>query len=297
MRCTTVKSIGLVTMFGAFACSSARVNTDAGDGDGVTGVGDAHRQQLCDGAQHLRLWVLVGGGGQQLDGSRVRTENGSPVITIDGTCSFWVGGGWSEHALSNDRPFRTGKLSDADVSSIEASVPLADINALADCPPPVGLFDYSTRVIRTEMATVTCPGTRGARFDAAWSTLQMIAARLWETGTSMEGALHVSAVGPASLPPTPTSPPAYAWPITLALESFILDSADWSRIGVSRLVDDPEAARELRAMRDRYLADRTAQPGLYSNWDGLIASDPGVTAKVYMRDAIPYEDAQGLLKF
>jgi hypothetical protein len=62
-------------------------------------------------------------------------------------------------------------------------------------------------------------------------------------------------------------------------------------------VDDPEAARQLRAIRDRYVADRTAQPGLYSNWDGLIATDQATTAVVFMRDAIPYEDAQGLLKF
>ena len=113
----------------------------------------------------------------------------------------------------------------------------------------------------------------------------------------MDGPLHVSAVGPTALPPTSTSPPAYAWPISPPLASFILESSDWSQRGVSHLVDDPDAARQLRTMRDQYLADRTAQPGLYVNWDGLFAADQSTMAIVYVRDAIPYEDARGLLTF
>jgi hypothetical protein len=62
-------------------------------------------------------------------------------------------------------------------------------------------------------------------------------------------------------------------------------------------VDDPALATQLRAMRDRNLADRAAQPGQYSNWDGLFATDQSTTALDYMRDAIPYEDPQGLLTF
>ena len=77
----------------------------------------------------------------------------------------------------------------------------------------------------------------------------------------------------------------------------MLADADLTKIGVSHLVDDPDAARSLRGLRDQYLSDRDAQPGLYVNWDGLTATDASGTAFVYMRDAIPYEDAQGLLTF
>jgi hypothetical protein len=278
---------------GASACSSTPLSTDGG-----ISMSDAHRQSLCDGQQHLRLWALLGGGGQELPGSYVRIENGAPVFTVDGTCSYWVGGGWTEDALYRDRPFRTGRLSDADARSIEASVPIDEVSVLADCAPG-GMPDASTRVIRTEMAMATCPSslTDGVRFGAAWAAVQAIAEKLWQSGTPMDGALHVSAVGPASLPPSPSSPPAYAWPAALPLGEFVLDSSDWSNSGVSRFVDDPDAARRLRAMRDQYLTDRTAQPGLYSNWDGLIATDQTTSAIVYMRDAIPYEDTQGLLRF
>jgi hypothetical protein len=273
---------------------------DAADSDSGTGVPDAHRQPLCDGVQHLRLWVLLRPGGSELRGSAVRVENGYGLLAIDGTCSYWIGGGWTEDAFSRDLPFRTGKVSDADVRAIEAGLPIDDVTSLRDCPPPpAGLFDYSVRDIRSEVATAACVGsapelTAGTRFEAAWMTVEAVATRLWTDGTPMDGPLHVSAVeasGGAS------RPAPYAWPIAAPLGSFLLDSSDWFRIGVSRLVDDPDSARQLRALRDRYLADRTAQPGLFVSWDGLEVTDQSGTALVYMRDAIPYEDAQGLLKF
>ena len=132
---------------------------------------------------------------------------------------------------------------------------------------------------------------------AAWMTVQTIASKLWENGTPMDGALHVSAVGRHLFRPRPRRRLPTLGPLRCPSVAFVLDSGDLSKDGVSRLVEDPDAARQLRAMRDQYLADRTARPGLYSNWDGLIAADQSTTAIVYMRDAIPYEDAQGLLKF
>jgi hypothetical protein len=277
---------------------TADTEADAGTLDvGPPDVTDGPAPRLCDGEQHLRLWVLIETGGQQAAGSLVRIENGSPVLVIDGTCSYWVGAGWSEDALHADRPVRSGQLSAVDIDAIEGSVPIGDVAAIADCPGSGGPFDYDTREIRTALGTVSCPGTSGARFDTAWKTLQTVANRLWDSGTPMDGAIHVSAFGPASPPPSATSPPAYAWPIALPLSSFVLASSDWSKRGVSRLIDDPDSTRQLRAMRDQYLADRTTQPGLYVNWSGLIATDQITSALVFMRDAVPYEDAQGLLKF
>ena len=123
--------------------------------------------------------------------------------------------------------------------------------------------------------------------------LETIASRLWNDGQPMAGALHVSAADAGGLP----TPPAYAWPVTAPLDSFFIPSVDWQKLRVSHLVDDPVMAGQLRALRDQYLTDRAAQPGLYVDWDGLKATDQTSTAFVYMRDAIPYEDAQGLLRF
>lgn len=257
------------------------------------------REPLCDGVAHLRLWALIAPG-DELRGSLVRVENGYPFLAIDGTCSYWIGGGWEEDLLSRDRPLRTGTLAATDAATIEQLVPLGDIAPLRDCPPPpANLFDYSFRVLRTATKDASCftaapELTAGTRFESAWIPFEAIAARLWNDGTPVNGAIHVSAApaadGPANAPP-------YTWPIATPLASFVLADSDVFAIGVSRLVDDPTTASQLRALRDRYLSDRTAQPGLYLNWDGLLATDQSTTANVYMRDAIPYEDARGLLGF
>jgi hypothetical protein len=290
----------MAALLGAVACSSAPASrdgagSDAGTDGGVADTGttsDTGSQPLCDGMPHLRLWALILPG-NELRGSLVRVENGSPMLSVDGTCAYWIGGGWYEDPLSRDRPFRTGTLSAAEVSAIESGLPLDDLSPLGDCPPPPpGLFDVGTRSIRTATPTASCM-TNGTRFDPAWATLEALARTLWDRGTPLDGALHVSAASGGGQ----ARPPAYAWPLASPLSGFVLADADLTKIGVSHLVDDPDAARSLRGLRDQYLSDRDAQPGLYVNWDGLTATDASGTAFVYMRDAIPYEDAQGLLTF
>jgi len=283
---------------GGDAGSSDTVSSDGDSSEDGTAEPDARGGTLCNGEQHLRLWALIGGGGMEAAASYVRIENGLPVITIDGTCTYWVGGGWSEDALSEDRPFHTGRLSDADVRAIEESVPLDDIATLSDCEPNVTVPDGPTFIIRTAKALATCggittPSHPGTRFLAAWATMQTIARASWQAGAPVDGALHVSAVSVSSA----GMPPPYAWPIAAPLDTFVPAAGDLFKSGVSRLVDDPDSARKLRAMREQYLADWTAQP-MPGVANALAATDQsGLAFLVYMRDAIPYEDAQGLLKF
>ena len=115
----------------------------------------------------------------------------------------------------------------------------------------------------------------------------------------MDGALHIDAV---VAPYDPSgSPAAYAWPSATPLSDFLLDpgpgGTNLMSPGISKLVDDPGSTSALRTLRGQYVADRDAQPGLYTSWDGLKATDGVSTSLVYMRDAIPYEDARGLLHF
>jgi hypothetical protein len=274
-------------------------DTATGNPDSATNDSTVPPEPLCDGTQHLRLWVFLPAR-DQVRGSMLRVENGLPFLAIDGTCSYWISGGWANDALSRDRPIRTGKLTETGAASVEQTVPLGDIARLGDCgPPPDGLYDYSFRVIRTAVAYASCftsapELTAGTRFEAAWMTLETIANTLWNDGTPVTGALHVGAV---DAPDGPSKTAPYIWPLAAPLGSFVLSNGDSNKVGVSHLVDDPTSASQLRALRDQYLADRTAQPGLYANWDGLEVTDQTSTRLIYMRDATPYEDAQGLLTF
>jgi len=251
---------------------------------------------LCDGTDRMRLWVLVEPtGDREVRGSIVRVENGLPLLMVDGTCKFWIGAGWSEDALSRDRALRTGKLSAADSKALEAALPLDDLMPLGDCKAVAGHFDASILAIRAERSSARC-ATSGNRFGAAWAAVQTIARTLWNQSVPLDGPIHVSAVE-APFDNTGSAKP-YDWPITTPMASFLIpDGRGQFASGASRLVMEPDAAKKLRAMRDQYLADRGTKPGLYVNWDGMKVSEEGKIALVFMRDALPYEDARGLLQF
>jgi hypothetical protein len=312
-----VKSALLTLFVMGSACSSSPGKMDSGstdggpdasslDGasaDGTNGDGADDSSStafaLCDGTQQLRLWVLVEPQfGRELPGSQLRVENGYPFLAVDGTCSYWLGGGWMEDALSRDRGARRGTLTAAEAAALEQGSSLADIGSLRDCVVVAGQADVSVRAIATATATAECPST-GTRFDGAWSAVRTLAQALWARGTPMDGALHIGAV--VAPYDASTTPAAYVWPLATPLADFLLDpgkdGSNFMNGGISMRVDDPASTTELRALRDAYLADREAQPGLYTSWDGLKATDGSTTALIYMRDAIPYEDAKGLLHF
>ena len=317
----TSRSLIFAAILSILACSSRQLTidgdrsdagpsgvdaSDAGPGDVTAsdvGTGDAGndagtvRQPLCDGIEHLRVAVAYVGGGPGARGSTVLSENGYALLAIDGACAYWIAGGWGEEPSGTELPVRTGKLSDADARVLEDALQLGDIDAPGGACASAAAPDAPGRLILTKMTDVICErplmsAAASMAFNATWTTFASVAPRLWKDGAPVEGPIHVSAVpgsaGPASFT-------VYPWPLALPLGSFVLDSSDWSKRGVSRLVDDPDAARQLRVLRDQYLRDRSAQPGRFG--DGLLVTDQSTTAVIYMRDAIPYEDERGLLQF
>jgi hypothetical protein len=285
--------IGLALLLGCGSSAAPKdggvIAVDASTGDAAladAAPADAPPVVLCDGVAHLRLWAL-GEAGREVGGSTVRTELGYPFVVVDGTCTYWVGGGSSEDPLGRDLPLRTGMLTQVEAGMLERAIPLDGVAALDDCHPVPGSFDVGVRSIRAASGVARCESS-GAVFDAAWSTLDAAAEQLRTRGTPMTGAIHVAALASDG---APTLTP-YAWPLTEPLSSFIVTVApDGSGRAGSHLVSDADAAAKLRALRDRYLIDRAASPGLFVNWDGLQATDQATTATVFMRDAIPYEDA------
>lgn len=276
----------------AVGCAGGRPATGttvdgASDGSSVGAGG------LCDGTERLRLRVDYEGGGQEVTASYVRVENGYQFFMVDGICRYWIGGSWVDEIESRDRPVLTGTLGTVEAMNLESALPLARVAELADCTGPRPA-DAGERVIRVEGASARCPGGAGTRFDAAWTGVGALVTRLRPQARAAEGAIHVSAV---SADPPPGTRAPYAWPLTAAVDSFFVDTGPGNPSGRSHLVTNPMDAAALRALRDQYLAERTATPGPFASWDGLRVVAAGQHAVVFMRDALPYEDARGLITF
>lgn len=254
---------------------------------------------LCNGAATLRLWVLVEPiYSRELPGSQLRVENGSPFIAIDGECAYWIGGGWTPDPLARDREIRSGLLDSVAAAAIEHAVKLDDLAPLEDCVAAGGSSDISVRSIQTALSGVRC-GSKGVLFDQAWSALETLAMSLWQNGRPLDGDIHIGAV--VANQDTPGGAPPYVWPLPTPLGSYLLppgkDGSNLFMPAISMVVRDPASTEKLRTLRARYLADREAAPGRYTNWDALRTTDGATTAFVYMRDAIPNEAVNGLLRF
>jgi hypothetical protein len=117
---------------------------------------------------------------------------------------------------------------------------------------------------------------------------------LWNEGAPLDQGIHVEVV----LPNDGDNSKAYAWPSGAPLNALILPDGSSLTFtsGVSTLITDPGRAQPLRMLRDEYIADRRAAPGLFH--DGQKMTDENNTnALVYTRDQLPYEDDRGLLPF
>jgi len=262
----------------------------------TTAEGATTPANICDGAPALKLRVFVEPqNARELRGSIVRVENGSPSFMVDGSCTYWMSGGWVEDALSRDLGWRTGQLDASLQQELERAIPVASLGDLEDCVSNAGSFDMSTRSFRAATSRARCI-QGGPRFEAAWSFIQSHSADLWAQAVPLDGRMRVEAVPPTSGDDSKT----YAWPVGEQLSAFLLpqtsEANDLSFVsGVSRLITDLTASKQLRLLRDQYISDRRAAPGLFH--DGQQMTDPSSTALVYLRDELPYEDSRGLLPF
>lgn len=125
-------------------------------------------------------------------------------------------------------------------------------------------------------------------FEAVYERAQA----LWAQGDPLNQALHITAwagTGGADLE-------LYPWPNELALQDYYFapDTKVFFEepVGNSKLVPAAEAAH-LRSLRERYLGETRGLPNLYSP-DGIPVTDGELSGRVFLRDALPYEDERGL---
>jgi hypothetical protein len=214
---------------------------------------------------------------------------------VDGKCSYFISGGWFDDYFSRDEGWRVGSVDDGFKTVLDGIMGMEDLSGLTDCVPLAGAFDFSTKTIRNPSSTSRCIGMEGPRFSAAWQSVANRATDLWNHATPLSGGLHVAGTEVGDGAPSPV--PAYVLPTGYSIDSILLDPAQaaFNTPGTSKSISAADAPR-FRALRDKYFADRAASPGLYL-WDGQEMTDGKRTAYVYMRDVLPYEDADGLLPF
>jgi hypothetical protein len=255
-----------------------------------SGCDDGPPPQLCDGSNGLRLHAYSAPAiGRTAAGSAVEIENGSYTLVVDEGCRYYVTAPPVDGVNARFGELRTGILDPAVAQQLAAALPRGQLASLGDCGG-VPLSDSSPLVVADLTSHAACAGTFGTRFRGAWGAVVQVWPGLWDRGEAMTGAVRVAA-SPAAGGPTDV---VYPWPLEQPLAPFVLGESDLNRAGVSRLVPTPADAAAMRDLRARH--DR-GELGWNPPGSGIFTSDGETGAFVYLRDALPHENENGLLPF
>jgi hypothetical protein len=248
---------------------------------------------LCDGTEALKLRLYHRSAGNEERASIVRVENGLPSIGIDGQCNYYISGGWFENRNSRVLGWRKGKIDKTLEATLSETFQPSQLSSLAGCESSDGMFDVAPMIIASPTSRASCI-VPGQAFKAAWAVIESRATALWEAAKPM------AMDGPIWLLGATTSDtlPAYDWPLSEPLSMFLIpDTGPGAGTldlmsGVAHRVADPKAASQLRELRERFLTDAEREPVNYI--DSVKVTDGQIPARVYMRDALPFEDEHGL---
>jgi hypothetical protein len=265
-----------------------------GDASGLVAGGPPTTSALriCDGGAGVRLAARVGGGGPVGLGRYMRSENGFEFLLVTGTCEAWV--------LPDDaQPLRHLTLTPAQESALVKDLRVARWSALAMLTSSGGgCSDGSTLTYRFD----------GARYDASGCGLDPTDERalvnrafdvklqeLAAAGTPADGGARYLVIEGDSTAAdfyykNPVSWPLVGAPSTLAVPRGQLFAQPTT--GRSLLASGDEA-RRLRALRDDLLAGRIGNV-MYEDYIPIVTVD-GAYYELYVRDASPFEGADGLI--
>jgi hypothetical protein len=247
---------------------------------------------LCDGTDALTLNVFAQGQpGRGVVGNGVRVENGFPSFAVDGQCRYFMSGGWSgagSERQASDEGWRRGMVDSELRRTLEGLAGAADLESEDPCRPLVGAFDVPPVVLANTRSAVICAGP--GRGSMVFQAIQERAPALWMRGQPMDQDLHVVAV--EGLTPDGEQP-LYDWPSALALRDYLQDQTALyvEPVGTSRRVAAADAG-PLREIRERFLRDQ--QRISVGTVGGIQMTDGEISAAVFLRDALPYEDERGL---
>lgn len=267
--------------------------------------------RICDGSTDLRFgtWGSVDPS-RVAAGSTVFYELGSHWLYIDGQCRYWA---HVNNVFGDDwRPVRQGILTPSDDERISTEFRYGEWPSLAKVwVGNEGSSHPSSLLFYNGQLAVECVGCCQAApsSDEGFQTVCDISrkrfdlvAELYSRGQDVSGPIRLRAypgVDPSEADPidhTPESITAIEWPLAEPLEDVALT---WEEIGYaakfgdSYMVTDPDAVAAFRLSRDKFLSGALG-PTFYN----VMVVTPRSSAEryfLYFRDAIPLENARGMV--
>jgi hypothetical protein len=273
---------------GRWSIVIATVSLLAGAGCGSDADAPAPVVRLCDGSANLTLRIFFSGGGQEVPGSEVRRENGYPSFAVDGQCQYFMSGDWLEQRQGRDLGWRQGLVDDELRRTLEAKAGAEDLKGTYDdCGSGSPIPDAPAAIVANARSSMTCSGDGSAGVGAVFAVIRQHARQLWTDGQPLDGDLRITVRELSG-----SNSPPYRWPSGLALGDYF--EPDWAKLlpGTSKLVTAADAV-PFRALREQYLHD--TEPGILYTTEGIPVTDGEMSATMFMRDALPYEDERGLL--
>lgn len=246
---------------------------------------------LCDGSSTLTLRIFYQGGGLDYPGSEVRVENGHPSLAVDGQCRYFMSGGWTEDRQSRDLGWRQGLLPDELRRALEQRAGSEDLQRTYGYSSGPPALDAPSAVIANARSAFIGGDGRQPVLDF-FAFIRQNAPVLWATGQALDGDLHILLREPSGGEP----PRRYELPSGFELRDDIEPASPVEALsgeGWRGRVPRAEAAA-WRTIREQYLRD-TAPAGAGYTSAGIPVTDGELSATLFMRDALPYEDEQGLL--
>lgn len=247
-------------------------------------IDEAATPVICDGSSDIRLAVTTGGGGPVPSGMAMLAENGYESLLVDGSCQTWIS--------RYNRPVRTRVLSNEREQTLAAALRLGQWNRfggthMGGCADASGIsLRFGAQSIRGSACGLPPSDPLSILTTAFEQQIQDLAA----DATDLAGDVRYLVLR-ESTPAIGDNRPAVAWPLEVSVASVVFpDSLGPYVRGDSQLATGEDASR-LRSIRTTVTGAGSGPAYDFTP----VAGAGGVVYDLYLRDALPQEDADGLL--
>jgi hypothetical protein len=215
-------------------------------------------------------------------------ENGAYYLFVDGQCNYWV-----------SNPSEVWDATRSGVLDVESAAELGKRLHFDAWPelhgtwadPTGGVFDAPVLVFDDAGSAVVCaelcnasdvPSAVKAMRDAS----PQVAQELWDAGTPIESPVRaIAVVGEFA-----AQIPYVDWPLARPISDFVRTD-DHIGFGLGTLEDNVASVQALKELRASFLR---GDHGVFF-WNQLPIKSNGSYYSLYLRDTLPFEDAQGLV--